>query len=366
MKYISQKKFQYILKSAAAEYDFPVHGYFELTPFCNLDCKMCYVHRDDTEACRKMLSGTQWIGLIDEAVDYGMMSCVLTGGEAMTHPDFWRIYLHLMNCGVSVTLKTNGLLLNAETLARLVEYPPKTIDVSLYGWNDDSYMAVSGHRVFDTVQKNIIALKDTGIFFRLMITPSKYMLPFLDDILEFAKQIGVKTVINALMLEPNDQVGNLMDDYNLNVEQQIEITKKSRELFPPKLMSISEEEEIYGKKTERKDEFSTGLQCYGGRTTFAIHWDGVMSPCLSYPEELVFGNPLKDGFGAAWRLVNEHVKSFDNPRACLECEIKDNCHYCPGMHGKRHALHRICNPNVCTYFKRIERELPRPEREEKE
>ena len=22
----------------------PLHGHFELTPLCNLDCKMCYIH----------------------------------------------------------------------------------------------------------------------------------------------------------------------------------------------------------------------------------------------------------------------------------------------------------------------------------
>ena len=43
----------------------------------------------------KELPGNVWISLMDEAVKNGMMKAQLTGGEAMLHPDFDRIYLHL-------------------------------------------------------------------------------------------------------------------------------------------------------------------------------------------------------------------------------------------------------------------------------
>ena len=35
----------------------PLHGTFELTPLCNLNCKMCYVHLSNSQfGCEKLLS----------------------------------------------------------------------------------------------------------------------------------------------------------------------------------------------------------------------------------------------------------------------------------------------------------------------
>ena len=52
-------------ENKAREKGIPLSGLFELTPFCNLDCKMCYVHLNkDQMNGRKLLTG----GYID--VDY--------------------------------------------------------------------------------------------------------------------------------------------------------------------------------------------------------------------------------------------------------------------------------------------------------
>ena len=43
----------------------PLKGQFELTPFCNLDCKMCYVHLNKEQMENKqLLDPEQWEMLI--------------------------------------------------------------------------------------------------------------------------------------------------------------------------------------------------------------------------------------------------------------------------------------------------------------
>ena len=86
-----------MIQERTREADVPYSGSFELTPLCNLDCKMCYVHLQDPSVRHRMLSGEQWISLIQQAIDEGMMEAMLTGGEAMTHPAFWDIYMYLIN-----------------------------------------------------------------------------------------------------------------------------------------------------------------------------------------------------------------------------------------------------------------------------
>lgn len=89
----------------------------------------------------RKLTGDQWIGLMGQAIERGMLIALLTGGEAMTHPDFKRIYMFLIEQGISVRVKTNGILLNHDMIDLFAEYPPYTVDVSLYGCDGESYRA---------------------------------------------------------------------------------------------------------------------------------------------------------------------------------------------------------------------------------
>lgn len=77
------------LSFQAREKAIPISGSFELTPLCNLDCKMCYVHLHKNQMQgAELLSTEQWKGLMKEAIDAGMMYARLTGGECLTYPGF--------------------------------------------------------------------------------------------------------------------------------------------------------------------------------------------------------------------------------------------------------------------------------------
>ena len=79
--------------------DIPVSGVFELTPLCNLDCKMCYVHLNANQigADERLLSVQEWKEIMRQAVDAGMMYATLTGGECLTYPGFRELYLYLVS-----------------------------------------------------------------------------------------------------------------------------------------------------------------------------------------------------------------------------------------------------------------------------
>ena len=73
----------------AREKNTPISGSFELTPLCNLDCKMCYVHLNKAQMQgAKLLTVEQWQDIMQQAIDHGMMYARLTGGECLTYPGF--------------------------------------------------------------------------------------------------------------------------------------------------------------------------------------------------------------------------------------------------------------------------------------
>ena len=186
-----------MIQERTREADIPYHGSFELTPLCNLDCKMCYVHLQDPSVRHRMLSGEQWISLIQQAIDEGMMEAMLTGGEAMTHPAFWDIYMYLINHGIVTQVKTNGLLLNEEAIKRFQQYPPFKLDISLYGCDSESYVAVTGMDAYEQVVSHIRKAVEAGLTVCLAVTPSSYMSPWTERVMKLAGSFGVSVMVQC-------------------------------------------------------------------------------------------------------------------------------------------------------------------------
>ena len=341
-------EFLAMLQERAREADVPYNGSFELTPLCNFDCKMCYVHLQDPSVKHRMLSGEQWLSIIRQAIDEGMMEALLTGGEAMTHPAFWDIYMYLINHGITTRVKTNGLLLNEDAIKRFQEYRPYRIDISLYGCDSESYMAVTGVDAYEQVVRNIRLAIDAGLYIQIMITPSSYMSPWTERVMQLAKSFGVSVMVNDTLIDPHDNTGRQKADFDIPLEEGLKIEEKRKEMFSSGYSTV--EHEFFMKNRNRQHVLDKGLYCDAGRSGFAVNWDGVMLPCLAFPRDVVCAYPLRDGFHQAWSEVNEGVKNYEVPKACHSCELNDKCHYCPMNHSKVAAKHQ-CDTDYCNYVR---------------
>ena len=100
------------LLAKGARAGLPVMGTFELTPRCNLQCKMCYIRLTEKEMrpLGRELTATQWLSLAREAVDAGMVFLLLTGGEPLLRKDFPVMYESLAQMGfiISINIHANG------------------------------------------------------------------------------------------------------------------------------------------------------------------------------------------------------------------------------------------------------------------
>ena len=328
--------------------DVPYSGSFELTSLCNLDCKMCYVHLQDPSVRHRMLSGEQWISLIQQAIDEGMMEAMLTGGEAMTHPAFWDIYMYLINQGIVTQVKTNGLLLNEDAISRFKDYPPYKIDISLYGCDSESYVAVTGVDAYEQVVRHIRLAIEAGLPVCLAVTSSSYMSPWTERVIALAGSFGVSVSVNDGLIDPHENTGRKKADFALTFEEDMNIKENAQEILPP--LYEPADHEFFMKRRNRPVLSDKGLYCSAGRSGFAINWDGALLPCLSFPRDVVCAYPLRDGFRQAWHEVNEAVKNYEIPQACHSCELNDKCHYCPMNHQKVATKHQ-CDTDFCNYIK---------------
>lgn len=332
----------------------PLRGTLELTPLCNLDCKMCYVHLTQKQVEKQscgMLSGAQWIDIIDQAVALGMRGVTLTGGEALLHPDFEEIFLCLEEKGVQVNLKTNGLLLTDERVAFLVNHHLSSIQISIYGCDDESYERVTGRRVFSQVESAIERIKESGITIELVVTPSKYMWENIKPLIQWVDGLGITYTVNPGLADPFEETGRSGEDHDLTLDQYIELYKFRAELnggvLQPNCL-----EDIPPTGGERKDN-AVGIRCAAGRSSFSVTWQGMVHPCRML--DSIGFSMLDTSFAEGWRHIHDAAKSYPVPVECFGCDYEGVCSPCVVQHSYGAEIGHA-SPILCKRAKRMAEE----------
>ena len=108
----------------------------ELTARCNNDCRHCYINlpaNDKAAQERELTLATKLPDIADQAMELGALWCLITGGEPLLRHDFADIYLMLKRKGLLVSVFTNATAIRAEHIALFKKYPPRDIEVTVYG-----------------------------------------------------------------------------------------------------------------------------------------------------------------------------------------------------------------------------------------
>ena len=336
------------LNFRAREKDIPISGVFELTPFCNLDCKMCYVHLKKNQLCgSSLLEAETWKKLISDAVKRGMMYSKLTGGECLTYPHFKEIYLFLRDKGVETSILTNGILLDETTVEFLVANPPANIQITLYGASDDTYEKVTGHRAFSKVIENIKNIISANLPLSVVVTPSSFMTDG-EEIVNLIHSLGLPVTINSGLMSPRKETGRKKSDAAPDIY--VRMMKLRRDLLGGTDADGRESELFLTEAAKIPDNPPKGVTCGAGRSTFSISWRGEMRPCNTFPD--VAENVLETGFPEAWRRINKQVKEYPLPIECEGCKFKKVCKHCVAEHASG-APAGHANPSVCDWMRKV-------------
>lgn len=340
---LSYAQLHRFLQSQAQKEGVPLHGLFELTPLCNLDCKMCYVHLSKQQmGDRPLLDVSQWKHLISEAVEMGMMDATLTGGECLTYPGFDEVYLHLQGLGIQLSVLTNGILLTEERVRFFKEHPVRHIQVTLYGSSEEEYEAVTGHRSFSLVMENIQRAKEAGLPLTIAITPNRFLLDGGEALVRFADTLGLPYTLNTSLFSPRAETGRQQDDIDLSIDSYVQLYTLQNKLKNQPLY-IAPECDLPAPAKET-NEAKHGLLCSAGSSSFSIGWDGALTPCSTL--YMICAHPLQIGFASAWKEIHHAVMGYPIPTECEHCEYNYLCPSCVMVHAvdapQGHASPRMC------------------------
>jgi radical SAM protein with 4Fe4S-binding SPASM domain len=148
----------------------PVSFNLEVTARCNNDCHHCYINlpAGDLAAQARELTVAEISNIADQAAKLGVVWCLVTGGEPLLRPDFTELYLVLKRKGLLVSIFTNATLVNEEHVALFDKYPPRDIEVTVYGVTRETYEAVTRRPgSFAAFMHGLHLLLDSGVRVRL-------------------------------------------------------------------------------------------------------------------------------------------------------------------------------------------------------
>lgn len=325
-------------------------GTFELTPLCNFDCKMCYVHLSQEQMKKEgcLLSTEQWISIMKQAADAGMMHAALTGGECLSYPGFKDIYLYLQSRGISTSILTNGQLITEEMADFFAEHPPAVVQITLYGSNEDAYEKVTGHRAFADVANAIQRLKTRGVNLFLPVTPNAYMQEDTHELLAFLRSLDVRYGIGTGSLPARPSTGRKRETYAPDVSLYVRLHADENEYQRSIHVDLPQKGTVVPNCIPSNYKPISKIACSAGQAAYHINWKGEMSPCIPYYTVAV--SVLENGFDYAWKWIKEKMAAYEPPKQCVNCEIASKCSVC-SAEKTLSILNGSLNTDVCARYK---------------
>lgn len=315
----------------------PLSGTFELTPRCNMNCKMCYIRMtpDEMQAFGRERTAEEWIKLGKECVSRGMLFLLLTGGEPFLRGDFWQIYSTLRNLGLCISINTNAVLISDDDIDRLAKEKPQSLNITLYGASNETYERLCRTKNgFDIVSCNIEKLKARDIPVVINVSLTKENISDLENIVKFAKERNIPLKISSYMFNPVRKT----DTYQNKSDAVFGEEESAMARFLSTKLTLPED--TFNKLCEsfRKDIFSAdfyaddcesqgyNMECVAGKSSFWVTWDGRMLACgmMNYPSARLFDI----GFENSWKTITQKTDAILLPPECKNCKAKKVCRPC--------------------------------------
>ena len=195
--------FERSLLQKARQKHIPVTGALELLPLCNMNCDMCYVRlsRSEMERQGRLRTVEEWVRLAEQMQKAGTVFLLLTGGEPLLFPDFKTLYRRLRNLGMILTINTNGTLLDEAWADFFATYPPRRINITLYGADAASYDRLCHFpQGFDHTLRAVRLLRARNVDVKISCSVTKKNPQDFSMIFALGKELGVPVHADHYMM----------------------------------------------------------------------------------------------------------------------------------------------------------------------
>ena len=309
----------------------------EITARCNNACRHCYINLPaaDREARSKELTLQEISSIADQAVALGALWVLISGGEPLLREDFEEIYMLLKRKGLLVSVFTNATLIRDEHIVLFKKYPPRDIEITVYGATEETYERVTGcPGSFIAFTNGLNRLLDAGVKVRLKamaIRSNFHELPAIaafccthtKDYFRFDPQLHLR-------FDGNKERNQLIKSERLTPEETVALEKADKDRFASlrKRCNTLINDAVAHRGCDHL--FHCGL----GNGSFTIGYDGTFRLCSSlWAPETIYD--LRRGtLREAWEEFVPQVRDMRSTRPeylenCCICPIVNLCLWCP-------------------------------------
>jgi radical SAM protein with 4Fe4S-binding SPASM domain len=309
----------------------PFDGSIELTFRCNQRCAHCYCNLpvNDQETIEKELTTREIFRILDQIAEAGCLWLLITGGEPLLRKDFLEIYTYAKKKGFLITLFTNGTLLTSKIADYLAEWPPFSVEITLYGVRKETHEKVTGiPGSLESCIRGIDLLLERKIPLKLKTMAMTLNHEEVFKIKEFAEQLGVKFRFDPELNARLDG-SKAACDFRLEPEEVVKLDladerrAKKWEQFCEKFIGSPETNNLY--------------ICGAGVSLFHIDPYGQLSPCemIRFQNYDLRGGSFEEGWGLSIPEFLALKPTGDYP--CGKCELISLCGQCPGKAWLEHG-----------------------------
>ena len=166
---------------------------WNITRRCNLRCVHCYSD-SEPKSYGGELTFREAKRVIDDLAKFGIPALLFSGGEPLTHPDFFAIARYASEAGLRLTLSTNGTLLRRAAAYSLKQMGFSYVGISLDGIGDvhDKFRGKRG--AFDGAVDAFRNCRKVDQKSGLRLTLSRNTIDELDNILDFIEEENIPRV----------------------------------------------------------------------------------------------------------------------------------------------------------------------------
>jgi len=307
------------LLSESSPESFPLACTLDITERCNLSCVHCYLG-SRRQGGRGDLGVESADRIIAALADGGVLVLAITGGEPLLHPEFREIWMAAKRGGFLVSLFTNATVVDDKLASFLAAFPPRRVEVSVYGATRETYELVTGVPGSHAKCLNgLRLLKAAGVRVQIKCPVLRANRTELEDIEAWAVEMGFTCRFDALIAptldggtEPLVQrvpVGQV-DCFCSNDAEEC-TTHVSRDLS----------------SSDGSDRLVT---CGAGLRTMHVDVAGQMHPCLLWRFE---SRPVLETSPRQWNAHMDRLRLERLPVAsgCRMCAARSRCPVCPAL-----------------------------------
>lgn len=313
----------------------PISFTIEVTARCNNDCRHCYINLPACDATVRAaeLTTHEILDIARQAVDMGAVWCLLTGGEPLLRDDFAELYLGLKRLGLLVSVFTNACLVTPEHVDLLKHFPPRHLEVSVYGVTCETYERVTRRPgSFDAFMRGLDLLAVGGVPMSLKAMALRGNVHELEAISAFCRERGAGSYrfdpLLHLRFDGDERRNTEIRSERLGPKEVVAIERADGERFGALQLGC---DRLIRPDMDVGDHL---FRCGAGDSSFSVGYDGTFRLCSSLWHPETTADLRSSTLLEAWAQVVPKVRHMctDNPRfleRCGRCGIINLCMWCP-------------------------------------